>query len=143
MRVKRLGLVLVLLVFVLTACAGQTPTVQKYQALTVAADLRLAVLQGAGDYYSMGLLDEGTKDKIIEIDKYVQEAGKLATSALNEIRLLEQLQAMDPEAVTPEQYAAAVQAYQNAKLQLRAKWRKLTLLVDPWLMKWIQEAAQK
>ena len=68
---------------VLVACGGQTPTVQKYKALNVAADLRIAILQGAGSYHTMGLIDDETARKILEIDGYVQEAGKLATTKLN------------------------------------------------------------
>jgi len=125
-----------------SGCATD-PTVQQYQFLNGAADVRLAVLQGAGDYYSLGMLDEETKLKIIEIDKHVQEAGKLATKKLNEVILLEKLQALDPASVTPEQIAAAAKAYAAAKQAFQLEWANLTKLVDPYLMKWLQEAAAK
>ena len=124
-------------------CGPKKVTVQQYQFLNGAADLRLAVLQGAVDYYSMGMIDEATKEKVIEIDKHVQAAGKLATAKLNEMVMLENLQTLDPESVTPEQIAAAAKAYADAKAAFRAQWRQLTLLVDPYLMKWLQEAAAK
>jgi len=137
-----IGILALGIAFFSQGCASK-PTVQQYQMLNAAADLRLAVLQGAGDYYRMGLLDEELKDQIIEIDAFVQEAGRLATTALNEVVMLERLRELDPEAVTPEEYATAVQKYQDAKAKFRAEWRRLTTLVDPFLMKWLQDAAAK
>jgi imidazolonepropionase-like amidohydrolase len=140
---KRAVLVALMLMFIVGCATGQTPTVQQYNFLNGAADVRLAVLQGADSYYTLGMLDEETKDKIIQIDKAVQAAGKLATAKLNEVVMLEKLQALDPESVTPEQMAAAMKAYLDAKTAFRANWSQMTLLVDPFLMKWMQEAAAK
>ncbi|MGW8177735.1 MAG: hypothetical protein ACWGQW_02905 [bacterium] len=143
LRFTVLMLAVIALFFVTTAasCPEKPETVQKYEALDKAADLRLAILRGAADYYSMGIIDEATKLKIIEVDKYVQAAGKSATAALKEVVMLEQLRKLDPTQVTPEQYAAAVQKYQDARTNLRNQWRGLIALVDPYLMKWIQEAS--
>jgi len=124
-------------------CPKGPPTVQQYQFLNGAADVRLAVLQGADGYYTMGLLDAETVAKIKAIDKQVQAAGKLATKKLNEVVMLEKLQALDPTSVTPEQYAAAMKAYMDAKSAFRGQWAQMTQLIDPYLMKWLQEAAAK
>ncbi len=142
---KRHGLmvIFVLVIVMLVGCATGPPTVQQYQFLNGAADVRLAVLRGADGYYTMGLIDEATKEKIITIDKQVQAAGKLATAKLNEVVMLERLQSISPTSVTPEQIAAAAKAYADAKAAFRAQWAQMTRLIDPYLMKWIQEAAAK
>jgi hypothetical protein len=45
--------------------------------------------------------------------------------------------------VTPEQIAAAAKAYADAKLAFKGQWAQMTRLIDPYLMKWLQEAAAK
>ena len=55
--------------------------------------------------------------------------------------MLEKLQALDPTAVTPEQLAAAAKAYADAKLAFKMSWAEMTRLIDPYMMKWLQEAA--
>jgi len=138
-----LAVVIVMLAMMVMGCTKGPPTVQQYQFLDGAADVRLAVLRGADSYYTMGLVDEATKDKIIAIDKQVQAAGQLATAKLNEVVMLERLQALDPTSVTPEQIAAAAKAYADAKLAFKTQWAAMTRLIDPYLMKWLQEAAAK
>jgi hypothetical protein len=140
--VVRFVMCFVLLMF-LVSCATGPPTVQQYEFLDGAADVRLAVLRGADGYYTMGLIDEATKEKIIAVDKQVQAAGKLATAKLNEVVMLERLQTLDPTSVTPEQIAAAAKAYADAKFAFKAQWAQMTRLIDPYLMKWMQEAAAK
>lgn len=136
-----LSLVALFLVTTAASCPESPPTVQQYQFLNGAADVRLAVLQGADGYYTMGLIDEETKNEIVAIDKKVQAAGKIATAKLNEMVMLEKLQSLDPTAVTPEQLAAAAKAYADAKLAFRTSWAEMTKLIDPYMMKWLQEAA--
>lgn len=138
-----LAAIIVMLSMMVMGCPKGPPTVQQYQFLNGAADVRLAVLQGADGYYTMGLIDEATVAKIKAIDKKVQAAGKLATKKLNEVVMLEKLQALDPQSVTPEQYAAAMKAYTDAKASFRMQWAGMTQLIDPYLMKWLQEAAAK
>jgi hypothetical protein len=62
---------------------------------------------------------------------------------LNEVVLLERLQTLDPTSVTPEQLAAAAKAYTDAKLAFKTSWAQMTRFIDPYLMKWLQEAAAK
>ena len=144
MKRKVVSAVLFVFMFMfLVGCATGPPTVQQYEFLDGAADVRLAVLRGADGYYTMGLIDEATKEKIIAVDKQVQAAGKLATAKLNEVVMLERLQALDPTSVTPEQIAAATKAYADAKFAFKAQWAQMTRLIDPYLMKWMQEAAAK
>jgi hypothetical protein len=142
-RRRSILLAIILVMMVAVGCATGPPTVQQYQFLDGAADVRLAVLRGADGYYTMGLLDEATKDKIKAIDKQVQAAGQLATAKLNEVVMLERLQALDPTSVTPEQIAAAAKAYADAKAAFKLQWASMTRLIDPYLMKWLQEAAAK
>lgn len=147
---KEYGLYLTLLIaglgcivlagFNFTGCAGQTQdvTMQQYQSLDLAADLRIAILKGAGDFYKQGIIDEETKAKILKIDKSVQAAGKFATKQLKKVSMLDQLKAIKPDAVGSEEYLAAMTAYNESKVAFRDEWAKMIDLVNPWIMKWIQ-----
>jgi hypothetical protein len=141
-RCIRVMALCMLVAFIAVGCGGKD-TVRQYKQLNLAADLRLAVLQGAGEYSKLGIIDEATKEKIILIDRHIAAAGKVATARLKEIVLLERLEAMTPGTVTPEQLRAAAQAYANAKTNLRSRWAELVVVVDPWLMEWIQKASAK
>lgn len=127
---------------IVTCAIGPARPTDQFKQLDVAADLRISILTQAGQYYKMGILTEDQKNDILKADVVVQEAGKIATSRLKILISLERLQAMDPNAVTQEQLKEAQLAYEQAKADLRAKWSGLLMIVDPWLIEWMQKASE-
>ena len=136
-----LAFLVVLLLAFMTGCASK-PIVEQYKMLDSAADLRLMILESAGRYYKVGIIDEDTKNRIQEIDLLVQETGKTATARLKEVDRLNTLNKLDPGTVPADEYLAAQQAYEAAKANFRKQWAELNRVVAPWLLKWLEEAAE-
>ena len=134
----RLGISAVLIIalamsVMLSGCA----TLQKepdYQTLYMAGLARASLLQEAGRYYQMGLMDEETKNKIIAADNVAQQSAKTAIAALKQKIRLEAL-----ENAPPDQVEEARKRYEQAVIEFKEKWAELVSLADTYMIKWLLE----
>ena len=125
------------------ACAPNQGSVAQFKQLDAASEMRMTLLSQAGEYYRAGILTDEQKDKILAVDRLVQQYGYLSTKQLRVIIMLEKIRDMEGGAVSDEELQAAWVEYELARAELRRHWSSLLLLIDPWLMEWIEKEAEK
>jgi multidrug resistance efflux pump len=140
LHVRPAFLVLLIFFFVLATACSQVPIRKQYKALNLAADVRSIILTEAADAKVNGLIDKVTWDRIAAADKYVQQAGLMATAALKQLQYYEALQkAAGAEAVDQAELDRALNEYDAAKAELKSRWREFLKIVEPWYQTWIEK----
>lgn len=125
--------VLVLVMFMMVGCAT-TVTESGYQMLYTTGLARDGLMTKAGEYHSMGLIDEEAKNDILEADRAVQKASLAAIAALKAKVRLDKL-----ETVPPEELEEAERLYREAVAEFNKKWAAFTSLLDKYMIEWLIE----